>query len=158
MAEDVTIRQRTPRPLVTPPKSSPRPTTQHVAPPRLQKRKQAEEPTPQAQEAQTQPNMKRRLNRESSAELKGPQKEQEIIISQSNLAIVSMEASLHQVKIEHGHTTQISEDEVLDYKDLPAEAYEFSALLRLGTTFELVDFLVRAQVVAAARMAEEHAK
>ena len=59
-------------------------------------------------------------------------------------------------KIEHGQTIQISEDEVLGYKDLPAEAYEFSAL-RLGTTYELMDFLARAQVVAAARMAEEHA-
>ena len=69
-----------------------------------------------------------------------------------------MEASLNQGKIEHGQTTQISEDEVLDYKDLPAEAYEFSALLRLGTIFELVDFLARAQVAAAAQMADEHAE
>ena len=38
------------------------------------------------------------------------------------------------------------------------EAYEFSALLRLGTTYELMDFLVRTQVVATARMAEEHAE
>ena len=38
------------------------------------------------------------------------------------------------------------------------EAYEFSALLRLGTTFELMDFLARAQVAAATRMVEEHAK
>ena len=69
-----------------------------------------------------------------------------------------MEASLNQGKIEHGHTTQISEDEVLGYKDLPAEAYEFSAPLHLGTTFELVNFLARAQVAATARMAEEHAE
>ena len=69
-----------------------------------------------------------------------------------------MEASLNQGKIEHGQTTQISEDEVLGYKDLPAEAYEFSALLRLGTTYELVDFLARAQIAAAARMADEHAE
>ena len=69
-----------------------------------------------------------------------------------------MEASLNQGKIEHGQTTQISEDEVLGYKVLPAEAYEFSALLRLGTTFELVDFLARAQIAAAARFAKEHAE
>ena len=49
-------------------------------------------------------------------------------------------------------------DEVLGYKDLPAEAYEFSALLRLGTTYELVVFLARAQIKATARMAEEHAE
>ena len=40
----------------------------------------------------------------------------------------------------------------MGYKDLPAEAYEFSALLQLGTTFELMDFLT------AARKAEEHAE
>ena len=95
VAEDVTIRQRTPRPSVTPPEPSPRPTTQQVAPPRLQKRKLVEEPTTQAQEAQTQPNKKRRLNRESSAEPKGRQKEKAIIVSQSNLAIVPVEASLN---------------------------------------------------------------
>ena len=60
--------------------------------------------------------------------------------------MVPIESSLHIGKIEHGHTTQKSEDEVLGYKDLPAEAYEFSALLRLGTTYELMDFLARAQV------------
>ena len=61
-------------------------------------------------------------------------------------------------RIEHGQTTQISENEVIGYKDLLVEAYEFSALLRLGTTYELMDFLARAQVIAAARMAEEHAE
>ena len=70
--------------------------------------------------------------------------------------MIPVGASSHIGKIEHGQTTQISEDEVLGYKDLPVEAYEFSALLRLCTTYELVDFLERAQVVATARMAEEH--
>ena len=109
-------------------------------------------------EAQTQPSKKRRLNHESTTESTGPQKEQENIVSHGTLAIVRVEASLHQGKIEHEQTTQISEDEVLGYKDLPAEAYEFSTLLHLSTTFELVDFLARAQVAAAARMAEEHAE
>ena len=72
--------------------------------------------------------------------------------------MIAIGASSHIAKIEHGQTTQISEDEVLGYKDLPTEAYEFSALLRLGTTYELMDFLTRAQVVAAAGMAEEHAE
>mgnify|MGYP006889217529 FL=1 len=58
-------------------------------------------------------------------------------------------------KIEHGQTKQISE-EVLGYKDLPVEAYQFSALLQLGTTYELMAFLARAQVAATTRMAEEH--
>ena len=52
--------------------------------------------------------------------------------------------------------TQITEDEGMGYKDLPVEAYEFSALLQLGTTYELMEFLARAQVVAATRMADEH--
>ena len=55
-------------------------------------------------------------------------------------------------------TTQISEDEVLGYKDLPVEAYDFCALLLLGTTYELMDFLARAQVAATSCMAEEHAE
>ena len=38
------------------------------------------------------------------------------------------------------------------------EAYEFSALLRFGTTSELVDFLARAQIQAATRMADEQAE
>ena len=71
--------------------------------------------------------------------------------------MIPVGALSHIDKIEHGQTTQILEDEVLGYKDLPAEAYEFSALLELGTTYERMDFLARAQVVAAARMAEEHA-
>ena len=140
-ADDVTIRQPTPRPSVKSPKPSqthpkpsvtslepsPRPTTQQAPPPRPQKRKQTEEATPPAPAPQTQPSKKRRLNRESSTE-----QEQALVVGQGNLAIVPVEASLNQGKIEHGQTTQISEDEVLGYKDLPAEAYEFSALLRAG--------------------------
>ena len=61
-------------------------------------------------------------------------------------------------KIEHGQTTQILEDEVLGFKDLPMEEYKFSALLRRGTTYKLMDFLAHAQVVAATRMVEEHAQ
>ena len=79
--DDVTIREPTPRPSVTPPDPSPCLTTQKAAPPRPQKRKQAEETTPPAPEAQTQPSKKRRLNRESSAEQKGPQQEQTLIVS-----------------------------------------------------------------------------
>ena len=54
--------------------------------------------------------------------------------------------------------TQITEDEGMGYKDLPVEAYKFSALLRLDTTCELMDFLARTQVIATARMIEEHAE
>ena len=72
--------------------------------------------------------------------------------------MVPAESSLHIGKIEHGQTTQISKDEVLGYKDRPVEAYEFSALLRHGTTYELIEFLARVQVATIARMAEEHAE
>ena len=61
-------------------------------------------------------------------------------------------------KIEHGKTTQISDDEVRSYKDLPVEAYNFTALLRLGNMYKLMDFLACAQGAAIARMAEEHAE
>ena len=33
----------------------------------------------------------------------------------------------------------------MSYKELPVEAYEFSALLQLGTTYELMDFLASAR-------------
>ena len=45
---------------------------------------------------------------------------------------------------------------LLGYKDLPVKAYGFSALLRLDTTYELMDFLACTQVAATTRMAEEH--
>ena len=72
------------------------------------------------------------------------------------MATTHLRVSSRIGKVEHGQTTQISEDDVLGYKDLPVEAYEFSALLQLGTTYELMEFLARAQVVVEARMADEH--
>ena len=104
------------------------------------------------------PSKKRRLNRQPSEDQEAAQNEQALVVGEGSLALVPVEASLNQGRIEHGQTTQISEDEVLGYRDLPAEAYEFSALLRFGTTYELVDFLARAQIQAATRMAEEHAE
>ena len=44
-------------------------------------------------------------------------------------------------RVEQGQTTQISEDEVLGYKDLRVEAYKFSALLRHDTRYELIELL-----------------
>ena len=72
------------------------------------------------------------------------------------MATTHLPISSRTGKIEHGQTTQISEDDILGYKDLLVEAYEFSALLQLGTTYELMEFLARAQVVVEARMADEH--
>ena len=39
-----------------------------------------------------------------------------------------------------------------------AEAFELGALLRHGTTYELIDFLARLQVAAAGCVAQEHAE
>ena len=133
--EDITIRQKTPRTLVPSPQPSPRPANQQTSGTRPQKRKQAAGPTPPAQDPPALPNKKERLNCESTTEFEGPQNQKEKVISESSLSIVPVEASLHLGKIENGQKTQISEDEVLGYKDVPAEAYEFSALLCLGTTF-----------------------
>ena len=113
VAEDVTIRQKTPRTSVPPPQLSPCFTNQQTSETQPQKWKQAETPTPRPPEAQAQPNKKRRLNRESEIETKGPQNQKEKLVIHSSLAIVHVEASLHLGKIEHGQTTQISEDEVL---------------------------------------------
>ena len=73
------------------------------------------------------------------------------------MATTHLPISSRTGKIEHGQTTQISEDDILGYKDLLVEACKISALLRLGTTYELMDFLARAQVVEVVHMAEEHA-
>ena len=158
VAEDITIRQKTPKTSVPSPRPSPRPANQQTSGTWPQKWKEAEEPTPPALDSQAQPYKKRRINRESTTETEGTHKPKTKEENQSSLTIVPVEESLNLGKIEHGQTTQIFEDEVLGYKDLPIKAYELSVLLRLGRTFELVDFLARAQVVAVARMAEEHAE
>ena len=45
----------------------------------------------------------------------------------------------------------------MGYKDLLVEAYEFSALLRHDTTYELIEFLTRVHVTTMTRIAEQHA-
>ena len=80
------------------------------------------------------PKKKRRLNRETTTNTEGTQQLQS---KEANLTPI-LSTTTTQVgisssligKIEHGQTTQISKDEVLGYKDLPMEAYEFNALLR----------------------------
>ena len=57
-----------------------------------------------------------------------------------------------------GQTSRITEAEVFTLRDMPTESFELGALLRHGTTYELIDFLARLQVAAAARMAQEHAE
>ena len=59
---------------------------------------------------------------------------------------------------EKGQSSQISEKDVFALRDMPAEAFELAALLQHGTAYELIDFLARLQVAAAARMATEHAE
>ena len=84
-------------------------------------------------ESQDPPKKKRHINRESTTETEGTEQQQlkEAIPNPPlSTAMVPVGASSHIGKIEHGKATQISEDGVLDYKDLPAEAYEFNALLR----------------------------
>ena len=41
---------------------------------------------------------------------------------------------------------------------MPAKAFELGAILQYSITYELIDFLARLQVVAAARMAQDHAE
>ena len=117
--------------------------------------------TPIAPRSQDPPKKKRCLNCETT---KNTQGNQQIQSKEARLTPVLSTATT-QVgtssligKIEHGQATQILEDELIGYKDLPVEAYKFSALLRLDTTYELMDFLARAQVAATTHMAEEHAE
>ena len=140
--------QKRKRPEVSTPPTSP-----------AQKRKQPEVSAPPVKDNQKPPpSKKRKLTRTPSEDQEAAENAQAIVVGEGSLALGPVTASLNQGRIEHGQTTQISEDEVLGYRDLPAEAYEFSALLRFGTTYELVDFLARAQIQAATRMAEEHAE
>ena len=90
--------------------------------------------TPIALGSQDPPKKKGCLNRETT---KTPVDNQPIQSTEARLTPVLSTATT-QVgtlsligKIEHGQTTQILENEVLGYKDLPMEAYEFNALLRL---------------------------
>ena len=61
-------------------------------------------------------------------------------------------------QIEQGQQSRFSEDEVMTFKDLPAESHELCAILQHHTTYELIDFLARLQVVVAACMAQGHAE
>mgnify|MGYP006982082827 CR=1 FL=1 len=158
--EDLTIRGRAPRvstysPLQSTPKEIREetrncPTKQHSSgerPPRP-RQEDVEAPTPPPQHS---PAKKRR--RLHSQEATRP----EINNLVQTIDTTKEGASSLTGRIEHGQTTQISEDEVLGYKDLLVEAYEFIALLRHDTTYELIEFLARVQVSVAARMAEEYA-
>ena len=141
------------------PRQSPHSTKQQPSRARQPRTNQTEVVTPNAPGSQDPPNKKRHLNRETTETPHGNQQSQSGEARQTPvLSTTTTQVGTSSLigKIEHGQTTQISGDEVLGYKDLPVEAYEFSALLRLGTTYELMDFLVRTQVVVGARMAEEH--
>ena len=93
---------------------------------------------PTAPGSQDPPKKKRCLNRETKETCQG---NPPIQSKEARLTFV-LSTTTPQVgfssligKIEHGQTTQISEDEVLGYKDLCVEAYKFSALIQLGTTY-----------------------
>ena len=136
-----------------PPPPSPRHTAQADEEDRQRKRKIRE-----GRDGPGQPSKRRRLIRKIPDQATETPRPEATGTGDGTLALVPVETSLNQGKIEQGRASEISEDEVLGYKDLPAEAYEFSALLRLGTAYEIIDFLARAQVAAAARMAAEHAE
>ena len=153
--EDLTIRQRPPRVSTVSPLQSPQQTKQQSSGVWRPRANQTEVVTPTTSGP---PKKNRRINcvSEESSQVKHVDQTRE---ERSTPAVTTHLGILSLIgKLKHGQKTQISEDEVLGYKDLPMEAYEFSALLRLGTTYELMDFLARAQVVVVARMAEEHAE
>ena len=113
-----------------------RPTKQHTSgeqPPRP-RQEDVEAPTPPPQHS---PAKKRR--RLHSQEATRP----EINNLVQTIDTTKEGASSLTGRIEHGQTTQISEDEVLGYKDLRVEAYKFSALLRHDKTYQLIKFIAR---------------
>ena len=88
------------------------------------------------------PKKKRRIHRGPEESSQGNRLDQTLEESPTpalTMAITHLGTSSLIGKIKQGQTTQISKDEVIGYKDLPVEAYEFSALLRPGTTNELME-------------------
>ena len=81
-----------------------------------------------------------------------------IVIPKKSVAIEQTSPLAFERQIEQGQHSQFSEDEVLTLKGLPEEAFELGAILQHGTTYKLIDFLARLQVVAADRMAQDHAE
>ena len=81
-----------------------------------------------------------------------------VIVPKEPAAIVTTTTLDPNKPIEQGQQSRFSEDEVLTFRDLPAEAFELGAILQHGTAYELIDFLARLQVVVASRMAQEHAE
>ena len=54
--------------------------------------------------------------------------------------------------------SRFSEEEVMTFKDLPTEAYELGVILKYNMAYQLIDFPACLQVVAATRMAQDHAE
>ena len=46
----------------------------------------------------------------------------------------------------------------MTFKDLTAKSYKLGVILQHGTAYELIDFLAHLQIVATARMAQDHAE
>ena len=76
-----------------------------------------------------------------------------VITPKETTAIVTTTTLDPNKPIEQGQQSRFSEDEVLTFRDLPAEAFELGAILQHGTTYEFIDFLASLQVAAASRMA-----
>ena len=79
-----------------------------------------------------------------------------VIVPKDSTTIVTTTALDPNRPIEQGQQSRFSEDEVLTFRDLPVEALELRAISQHGMTYELINFLARLQVAAAARTAQEH--
>ena len=117
-----------------------------------------------AHNAPTQPNpakKRRRLHKHNEGNEGNHSSEEtlKIVIEPAKtVAIIPDKALSLTGKIGKGQASWISRNKVLVYNDLPAEAYELSALLRHNTSYELIAFLAWVQVAVVACMAEKHAK
>ena len=78
------------------------------------------------------------------------------MVPETTLTLISDKDTMLTGKLQEGQPSQVSEKEVLSYLDIPPAAHKMAAILQFGTSFELVDYLARQQIVATAKMAEEH--
>ena len=81
-----------------------------------------------------------------------------VIVPKEPTAIVTSTTLDPNRPVERGRQSRFSEDEVLTFRDLPAEVFELGAILQHDKTYELIDFFARLLVVATSRMAQEHAE
>ena len=107
------------------------------------------------------PAKKRRLQRrieEGTTMDSSTEDRQLVIVTKKAVAVITDKPLALTSQIEQGQQSRFSEEEVMTFKDLPTEAYELGVILKYNMAYQLIDFPACLQVVAATRMAQDHAE